>query len=112
MARQGEQDLCPWPAAWLAFLKQARGLKTENCLPAHQLVRIHDGQVSWYDKEPVEKHVSACLHCLEAWTGLREVGYWRLAAERLSASDIEQLLKVIPIEKPPARKSLFQRLRS
>jgi hypothetical protein len=111
-ARQAEQNRCPWPAAWLAFLKQARGLKTENCLPAHQLVRIHDGQVSWYDKEPVEKHVSACLHCLEAWTGLREVGYWRLAAERLSASEIEQLLEVIPIEKPPAKKSLFQRLRS
>jgi hypothetical protein len=111
-ARQAEQDRCPWPAAWLAFLKQARGLKTENCIPAHQLVRIHDGQVSWYDKEPVEKHVSACLHCLEAWTGLREVGYWRLAAERLSASDIEQLLAVIPIEKPPAKKSVFQRLRS
>jgi hypothetical protein len=111
-ARQAEQDRCPWPAAWLAFLKQARGLKTENCIPAHQLVRIHDGQVSWYDKEPVEKHVSACLHCLEAWTGLREAGYWRLAAERLSASEINALLEIIPVEKSPAKKSLFQRLRS
>jgi hypothetical protein len=111
-ARQAERNRCPWPAAWLAFLKQARGLKTENCLPAHQMVRIHDGQVSWYDKEPVEKHVSACLHCLEAWTGLREVGYWRLAAERLSASEINELLEIIPVEKPPAKKSLFHRLRS
>ena len=75
-------------------------------------MRIHDGQVSWYDKEPVEKHVSACLHCLEAWTGLREVSYWRLAAERLSASEINALLEIIPVEKPPAKKSLFQRLRS
>ena len=112
-ARQTEQDRCPWPAAWLAFLKQARALKTETCTPAHEMVRIHDGQVSWYDKEPVEKHVSGCLHCLEAWTGLREVGYWRRAAEGLSASEIDDLLEIIPIKKPPAtKKSLLQRLRS
>ena len=111
--RQNEQDRCPWPAAWLAFLKQARALKTEECTPAHELVRIHDGQVSWYDKEPVEKHVSGCLHCLEAWTGLREVGYWRRATDPLSASGIAQLIEMIPLEKPPAKKkSLFERLRS
>jgi len=112
-AQQKEQDRCPWPAAWLAFLKQVRDLKTETCIPAHQMMRIHDGQVSWYDKEPVEKHVSACLHCLETWIGLREVGYWRRAADPLSASDIDELLEIVPIEKPtPKKKSLFARLRS
>ena len=112
-ALSAERDGCPWPLEWLGFLKQARALKTESCVPAHQCVRIHDGQVSWYDKEPVEKHVSGCLRCLEAWTGLQEVGYWRHAAERLSSSEVEQLLQIIPIERPPAkRKSLFQRLRS
>ena len=103
-ARHAERDRCPWPAAWLAFLKQARGLKAENCIPTHQLVRIHDGQVSWYDKEPVEKHVSACLHCLEAWCGLREVAYWRHTADRLSSSAVNELLEVIPLEKMPAKK--------
>ena len=111
-ARSTEQDRCPWPAAWLAFLKHARGLKTQNCIPAHEIMRIHDGQVSWYEKEPVEKHVSGCLHCLEAWAGLREVGYWRRAADPLSSSEIERLLEVIPAEKPAAKKSFFQRLRS
>ena len=103
-ARHAERDCCHWPAGWLAFLKQARGLKTEHCLPTHQLVRVHDGQVSWYDKEPVEKHVSACLHCLEAWTGLREVAYWRHTADRLSASEIKGLLEVVPAEKMAAKK--------
>jgi hypothetical protein len=107
-ARQSRQDRCPWPAAWLGFLKRAREMKTETCVPAHQAMRIHDGQVSWYDKEPVEKHVSACLHCLEIWAGLREVGYWRRAADPLSASEIDQLWEVIPVEKRPAKKkSLF-----
>ncbi len=112
-ARQAGRDQCPWPAAWLAFLKQARGLKTENCTPTHQMVRIHDGQVSWYEKEPVEKHVSGCLHCLEAWTGLREVGYWRRAADPISASQVDQLFEVIPVEKTVTKKKSFlQRLRS
>ena len=112
-ARLAERDRCAWPAAWLAFLKQARGLKTENCTPTHEMVRIHDGQVSWYEKEPVEKHVSGCLHCLEAWTGLREVGYWRRAADPISASLIDQLFEVIPVEKTlTKKKSFLQRLRS
>lgn len=108
-----EKDCCPWPGEWLGFLRQVRSLKTESCVPAHQCVRIHDGQVSWYDKEPVEKHVSACLRCLEAWTGLREVAYWRHAAERISSAEVDELLQIIPVEKPPEKKkSLFQRLRS
>jgi len=112
-ALQTERDRCPWPGEWLGFLKQARAQKTESCVPAHQCVRIHDGQVSWYDKEPVEKHVSGCLRCLEAWVGFREVGYWRHAAEQLPGSEIEPLLQIIPVEKPPAKKkSLFARLRS
>lgn len=112
-APHAEHDRSPWPAAWLAFLHQARGAKTENCIPSHEMVRIHDGQVSWYDKEPVEKHISSCLHCLEAWTGLREVGYWRLAADQLSDSQINELLEIVPVEKPPAKKkSFFARLRS
>jgi len=111
-ARQTEQDRCPWPAAWLGFLKQARAIKTEQCIPGHQMMRIHDGQVSWYEKEPVEKHISDCLHCLEAWTGLREVGYWRRVADPLAASEIEQLLEAVPVEKAPAKKSFFARLRS
>lgn len=112
-ARQSAQDRSPWPAAWLAFLKQARTLKGENCTPTHEMMRIHDGQVSWYEKEPVEKHVSGCLHCLEAWTGLREVGYWRRTAGPLPSSEIDELLQAIPIEKTAAKKrSLFARLRS
>jgi hypothetical protein len=111
-ARKTEKDRCPWPAAWLGFLKQARAIKAENCIAGHQMMRIHDGQVSWYEKEPVEKHVSGCLHCLEDWTGLREVGYWRRIADPLSTSEINQLLEAVPTEKAPAKNTLFQRLRS
>jgi hypothetical protein len=111
-ARNAERERCPWPAEWLAFLKRVRGMKTDKCLSPHQFVRVHDGQVSWYEKEPVEKHVSSCLHCLDTWAGIREVGYWRHASDPLSASEITGLLELLPIEKAPAKKSFFARLRS
>jgi hypothetical protein len=111
-ARNAERERCPWPAGWLAFLKRVREMKTDKCQSTHQFVRVHDGQVSWYDKEPVEKHVSACLHCLDSWTGIREVGYWRHAADPVSASKINELLEVLPIERAATKKSFFARLRS
>jgi hypothetical protein len=105
----GASDRCPRPQSWLALLKQARGEKQENCPPLHQFLRIHDGQVSWYDKEPTEKHVSGCLHCLEAWTALREVGYWRQAAQPVNSGQIEKYLRALPLKAAP-QKSLLQRI--
>ena len=100
-ARTLASDRCPWPWEWLATLHSARAAKTEKCPELHQFLRIHDGQVSWYDKEPVEKHVASCLHCLEAWTALREVGYWRRAAPAVAPAQIEELLRGLPLTAEP-----------
>ena len=104
-----ECDRCPWPRPWLALLQEARAKKQEACPHVHQFLRIHDGQVSWYDKEPVEKHVAGCRHCLEAWTALREVGYWRKAAPAVTAAQIEGYLSALPLPAAP-KKSFFQRM--
>jgi len=110
--RSEAQDRCAWPAPFLDLQRQARAAKKENCPPLHQFVRIQDGQVSWYDKEPVEKHVTSCLHCLERWASLRECGYWRHKAKPVSASEIEGYLKGIPTvaeAKAPLLKRVFGR---
>jgi hypothetical protein len=104
-----ESDGCLWPRMWLALLQQARASKQEACPPLHQFLRIHDGQVSWYDKEPVEKHVCGCRRCLESWTALREVTYWRKAAPAVPAQQTERYLSVLPLA-APAKKSLLQRM--
>ncbi len=108
-ALQIESDRCLWPRPWLALLQGARAQKQEACPQLHQFLRIHDGQVSWYDKEPVEKHVSDCRRCLEVWTALREVTYWRKAAPAVSAEHTEKYLSVLPLA-PPPKKSLLQRM--
>jgi hypothetical protein len=104
-----ETDRCLWPRQWLTLLQGARAAKQEACPPLHQFLRIHDGQVSWYDKEPVEKHVSGCRRCLEAWIALREVAYWRKAAPAVPAEQSEAYLRVLPLAAPP-KKSFFRRI--
>ena len=108
-ALKSESDRCPWPRPWLALLQESRAKKQEACPHVHQFLRIHDGQVSWYDKEPVEKHVAGCRHCLEAWTALREVAHWRKAAPAITGAQIEAYLSALPLPAAP-KKSFFQRL--
>ena len=109
-ALNAPKDRCLWPKDWLAILRQARAAKKENCPELHQILRVHDGQVSWYDKEPVEKHVSGCLYCLERWTALREVGYWRRMAPAVAAAQVEEWLRVLPVRTEEKKKSLFRRV--
>ena len=97
------EDKCLWPAAWLEVTRSARASPTESCAPLRQLVRILDGQASWYDKSPVEEHRSTCLHCLENWTALLEVVGWEREAKPLSLDEIKPLLACLPIQ--PIEKS-------
>jgi hypothetical protein len=103
------ENRCSRPAEWLCVLRAARAMKKENCPESHQLLRIQDGQVSWYDKEPVEKHVAGCLHCLENWTAIREVSYWRRAAAPLSPAQVERFLQSLPFAAAP-EKSFLKRV--
>jgi len=109
-ALTAQKDRCLWPRDWLSVLRQARAAKKENCPELHQILRVHDGQVSWYDKEPVERHVSGCLYCLERWTALREVGYWRRMASAVTPAQVEEWLCVLPVRTEEKKKSFLRRV--
>ncbi len=99
------------PAEWLAVLDYAWSAGTENCPSARRLIRIQEGQVSWYDRDPVEQHLAACLHCLELWTALGEVRYWRRESQPLASAKAEELLAALPIQTTSApRPSLLGRI--
>ncbi|MGH9356487.1 MAG: hypothetical protein ACRD10_10190 [Terriglobia bacterium] len=104
-------DECLRPGAWLKLHGELRAALKESCTAVRQMVRIQDGQVGWYDKEPVEKHLVECLSCLENWTALREVSYWRGAAPAVPPDVISGLLSALPIARQPATpKSFIQRI--
>ena len=102
---------CSWPSAWIGISRAARASRQKDCAPLRLLIRVLDGQASWYDKTPVEEHRSACLHCLELWTSLLEVVSWERATAPWPAEKIEPLLAAVPIrarEKP--KTSLLARM--
>ncbi len=105
------EDRCLWPAAWAEVTGSARAAKKEDCEPLRQFLRIQDGHISWYDKDPVEEHLSGCLHCLERWTALREVTHWRREAKPYPPAEVDGLLSGLPFqaERKP-RKSFLQRM--
>jgi hypothetical protein len=102
-----EQDVCLWPAEWLELVKDARAAKAEDCPSARLFLRIQDGQAGWYEKEPAERHLTQCLHCLEAWTALREVSYWRTSAPPVPPEDLEALISAIPVQEVAKRPAPF-----
>lgn len=104
-------DECLRPRAWLKLHGELRAAQKESCPAVRQLVRIQDGQAGWYDKEPVEKHLVECLSCLECWTALREISYWRGAARAVSRDVVAGLLSSLPIAKQTVKpKSFIQRV--
>jgi hypothetical protein len=102
-------DQCLWPAAWISICRGARADEQKDCAPLRQLIRILDGQASWYDKSPAEIHRAKCLHCLELWTSLLEVVGWDKACQPWSAEQIAPLLAAVPLQQEK-RKSLFARM--
>jgi len=104
------EDRCLWPAAWIGICGAARVDAQKDCTPLRQLVRILDGQASWYDKSPAEEHRTKCLHCLELWTSLREVVAWDRARRPWPAEKMEHLLEAVPVKQEKRKPSLFARM--
>jgi len=104
------EDQCLWPWGWLGVCAAARADEKKDCTPLRQLIRILDGQASWYDKTPAEEHRTKCLHCLELWTSLLEVVAWDRARQPWPEDKIEPLMVDIPIMPDTTQKSLLDRL--
>jgi hypothetical protein len=106
-----DQDVCPWPAAWIGVLRDARAAKTDSCSRVREQVRMLDGQSSWYEKELLEQHMVSCIHCLESWAALREIVYWRREAKPRSRDEINHLLSGLRIANDSStRTPLLKRL--
>ncbi len=104
------EDRCLWPSTWIGICGAARADGKKDCTPLRQLIRILDGQASWYDKTPAEEHRTKCLHCLELWTSLREVVAWDRTRQPWPEDKIEPLMVDTPAMPDKDHKSLLDRL--
>lgn len=64
---QGDHD------ALFAALEEQRG---KACVPDKTYVRIVDGQITWRDREEVDRHIADCLYCLNRFAEFREVHHF------------------------------------
>jgi hypothetical protein len=105
------EDGCLWPAGWNGMMQAVRASKKEGCQPVRQLIRIYDGQTTWYDKDPVEQHRASCLPCMELWISLLEVMAWKREAKPWPREKSEMFLSGLPVqaERKP-RKPLLARV--
>ena len=105
-----KDDRCAWPATWIQLVYAARAAKTEACPGVRQFIRIQEGELGWYEKEPAEKHLIECRHCLADWTALRETKFWRVEAPAAPAEEIDALFSFLPVSRQDRRrKSLWAR---
>jgi hypothetical protein len=104
------EDRCLWPMAWLGICGAVRADGQKDCTPLRQLIRILDGQASWYEKSPAEEHRTKCLHCLELWTSLLEVVAWDRARQPWPRDKVELLIVDIPRMPDKTHRFLLDRL--
>ncbi len=109
-ALERTEDQCLWPFAWVGMCVAARADSSKDCTPLRQLIRILDGQATWYEKSPVEEHRTKCLHCLELWTSLMEVVAWDRTRQPWPEEKIEPLLAAVSVRKEKPKPSLFARM--
>ena len=96
-----------WQAAWLSLISQIHAIQTPDCVPVRRLIRILDGQFGWSEKEPIERHLAVCLHCLEAWVGLQEITYWMRRGTSLAPDQVEKLVANLPVKTKSRQRTSF-----
>ncbi len=95
--------------ALFAAIEQQRG---EKCCPERLFARLADGQMSWREREEVERHIENCLHCLDCSARYREVARFFHVLPPAATGDIQDLLETLelPVEESARKQTWWQRL--
>lgn len=61
------------PDSGLALGREAAAAHTKDCLPWKVFLDVLDGRTSWQGREEMERHATACWHCIDHFCRLAEV---------------------------------------
>lgn len=101
-AAAGDPERCDHDALFAALEKQ-RG---ETCVPDKTYVRFVDGQLTWREREEVERHLGSCLYCLNRFAEFREVTHFFHVLPPADDAAVAELAAALglPGQKPRAKK--------
>ncbi len=57
------------------LIDAARAAATEDCPLPRQFLRLLDGQITWRDRQGIERHLTRCWRCVDVLCRFREVVY-------------------------------------
>ena len=105
-----ERDQMSRPAAWNKLWFEIQGMRRENCVPVRKFARCFDGQISWSDKEQMERHLAECLYCFERYLCMKELVYYMRELQPASEEDIGRFMDALPFQAPLRKQSLWSRV--
>ena len=103
-----------WSASTLAesgrsLMQAARGWSGSDCLNDHVFGKMIDGQMSWQDREKIERHVRSCFYCVDRFTACREVVYCLRKLPLAEEKDVSRILAAAGISADREKKGLFSK---
>jgi hypothetical protein len=87
-------------------LSRAAEAASPDCLPTKAFLDILDGRATWYGRESMERHVTACWHCIDHFCRMTEVRELLRNVQPLRESETREILG-LPAARKPSWKKLF-----
>lgn len=104
-----------WSAGTLAesgrsLVRAARSWSGSDCLSDNVFGKMIDGQMSWQDREKIERHVRSCFYCVDRVTACREVVYCLRKLPLAEERDVSRILAAVGIHANEKKKGLLSKL--
>ncbi len=95
----------------LALGWAAAAAQTPDCLPSKTFLDMLDGRSTWRTREQIERHATACWHCIDHFCRMAEVIHLLRGIQPLSEAELEPFRKLLGLrdEKPGGWKRLLGR---
>ena len=83
--------------------RAAAAAHTPDCPPPKVFLDVLDGRSTWRSREELERHVTACWHCIDHFCRLAEVVELLRGLQPLSESEAEPLRAALGVASPKKR---------
>jgi hypothetical protein len=78
-----------------------------ECLPPKAFLDVLDGRTTWFDREQMERHVTACFHCVDHFCRMAEVIELLRGVKPIGDDEAARWAKVLGVEAAKKKRGWF-----
>ena len=93
-----------------SLLLAVPGWSGKDCLGDSAYGKIVDGQISWRDRDAMERHLRSCFYCVDRFTSHKEVVYCLRKLPAAPKTDVSRILAAVGIGTEREKKGLLSKL--